>query len=54
MVSGKGGGGVATTLGAAITEIPQDHVQDHNLGWRLSEWIDEPLSFGVSQEAGVL
>ena len=54
MVSGKGGGGVATTVGSVITEILQDHLRDHNLGWRLSEMIDEPLSFGVSQEEGVL
>ena len=54
MVSGEGGSGFATTLGAVITEILQDHLRDRNLGWRLSEMIDKPLSFGVSQEEGVL
>jgi len=54
VVSSEGGSGLATTLGAVITEILQDILWDRNLGWRLSEMIDEPLSFGVSQEEGVL
>ena len=54
VVSGKEGGGVATTVGSVITEILQDRVRDRNLRWRLSEMIDEPLSFGVSQEEGAL
>ena len=54
VVSSKGGIGVATTLGSVITEILQDCVRDRNLGWLISEMIDEPLSFGVFQEEGVL
>ena len=54
VVSGEGGIGVATTLGSVITELLQDRVRDRNLGWRLSKMIDKPLSFGVSQEEGVL
>ena len=54
VVSGKGGGGVATTVGSVITEILQDRLRDRNLGWQPSEWICEPLSFGVSQEEGLL
>ena len=52
--SNEGGIGMATALVTVITENPLDRVQDRNLEWPISEMIDEPLSFGVSQEEGVL
>ena len=50
--SDKGGIGIAMTLVTVITENLLDRVQNRNLEWPISEMIDEPLSFGVSQEGG--
>ena len=45
---------MSTALVTVITESLLGRVRDHNLEWLSSKMIDKPLSFGVSQEEGVL